>query len=410
MPDPRDAMSIRILSICTVFPNANEPLLGTFVNSRLQALADLMEPVVLAPVAALDYSNPQRRILSNWKLPSARIEGKLQVFHPKWFYPPGGGFLNPVFLASALRPLASRLHAQYRFSLIDAHFGFPEGIASATLARSLHLPYAVTLRGNETSHAQNPRIRSRIAETLRGADRVICVSDSLRRFALSLGAPPGRLRTIPIGIDDSIFHPRDRAACRARHQLPTDARIILSAGYLIERKGHHRLVSALSEMPRQFDDAIVVIVGAPGREGQAEGTIRSMIAKMGLGNRVRMLGHVPPATLAELMSAADVFCLASSREGWPNVLNEAMACGAPVVSTDVGGAHELVRSNDLGTIVPVDDPLALRLALQEALDARSDRERIARWASGRSWSQVAREIFDEYRSVAVGSDVGLGVS
>ena len=79
------------------------------------------------------------------------------------------------------------------------------------------------------------------------------------------------------------------------------------------------------------------------------------------------MGPLEPGALAEVMSAADVFCLASTNEGWPNVVHEALACGAPVVATDVGAVPELLDRGALRRIVPSNDPLALRRALQEAL-------------------------------------------
>jgi glycosyltransferase involved in cell wall biosynthesis len=99
------------------------------------------------------------------------------------------------------------------------------------------------------------------------------------------------------------------------------------------------------------------------------------------------------------MSAADVFCLASTREGWPNVVHEALACGTPVVATDVGAVPDLIPEPCYGLVVPVNDEAALEAALQTALHKDWDRPRIAAWGQRRSWEQVAREVFDEMQNV-----------
>jgi glycosyltransferase involved in cell wall biosynthesis len=99
------------------------------------------------------------------------------------------------------------------------------------------------------------------------------------------------------------------------------------------------------------------------------------------------------------MAAADLFCLASSREGWPNVVNESLACGLPVVATDVGAIPEMIPSEQYGLIVPPDNAVALQNALREALGRNWDRSAIADWGQSRSWAQVAREVLQEMRQV-----------
>ena len=132
-----------------------------------------------------------------------------------------------------------------------------------------------------------------------------------------------------------------------------------------------------------------------GRAGDYETVLRRDVASLGLGNRVRFLGHLQPAALARLMSAADVFCLASSREGWPNVLHEALACGTPVVAADVGAVPEMIPSEALGIMVAPDDIQALETGLRKALAHPWDRAAIARWGQTRSWQQVAAEVLQE---------------
>jgi glycosyltransferase involved in cell wall biosynthesis len=99
------------------------------------------------------------------------------------------------------------------------------------------------------------------------------------------------------------------------------------------------------------------------------------------------------------MSAADVFCLASSTEGWPNVVNEALACGTPVIATDVGAVRQMIVSERYGSVVPVDDGEALTEALRMALTREWDQEAISAWGRSRSWAQAADEVLDEMREV-----------
>jgi teichuronic acid biosynthesis glycosyltransferase TuaC len=119
------------------------------------------------------------------------------------------------------------------------------------------------------------------------------------------------------------------------------------------------------------------------------------VARLGLTRRVRFLGATRAETLAEYMSAADVFCLASTNEGWPNVVHEALACGTPVVATDVGAIPEMLAGGGRGLIVPVNDAPSLQRALDEALRIQWSRQEISTWARSRCWSDVAAEIYAE---------------
>lgn len=390
-------MSTRVLSLTTVFPRPDEPRLGLFVRNRLAKLSELLEVRVVSPVAWLDTSGKHIR-LAGLTGPRARTEGQLEVLHPGWFYPPGLGALHGYFLAASLeRPLA-RLRKEFPFEIIDAHFGHPEGVAARRLARRFGCPYTVTLRGNETFHGAAGRKRELMSEALREAAAVIGVSKRLRDFAVELGADPATAHVIPNGVDGDVFQPRDREAARQRLGMTGDRRHILSAGYLIERKGHHRIARALPALHAAGIPAELWIVGDAGREGDFEPRIREAAQQAGVEKSVHFVAGVPPRELSEYFSACDVFCLASSREGWPNVVNEALACGAPVVASDVGGVPEMLPGREYGIAVPPADEAALADGLRRALTGDWSRTAIARWGAARSWAAVARETAEVLRA------------
>jgi teichuronic acid biosynthesis glycosyltransferase TuaC len=386
------ASKIKILSLCCVYPNPSEPSLGLFVRSRLQHLGELADVKVIAPLAAFDYSRWRAVRSIRRSVPKDRTDGNLEVLQPAWFYPPLGGWLNPLFLFSRLRRLAVHLRRDFPFHIIDAHFGYPDGIAAALLARCTRSPFSVTLRGNELMHARRKLRRAALGWALRRADAIIAVSESLRRFAISLGAEPEKVKTIPNGVESRIYFPRNRVQCRVKLGLPAGGRFVLSAGALIERKGHHRVMEALKSLAEEGCTACLLIAGGPGREGSFVKELHQLPAKLNVQRRVRFFGEVSPERMAELMSAADVLCLASSREGWPNVVHEAMACGTPVVASNVGGVPEMIPSDHFGFVVPPGDPVALAAALRSALENSWDRAAIAAWAHSRSWQQVGREV------------------
>jgi teichuronic acid biosynthesis glycosyltransferase TuaC len=382
---------MRILSLSTVFPNPSEPGLGLFVRARLQQMAAGAELRVVAPVPVIDYGAGWRWIGSR-KLPDKRFEGDLLVYHPPWLYAPGGPFFNALLMSVQLAGPVSRIRSEFPFELIDAHFGYPEGVAAAILARRLGVPYAITLRGNETMHAGYRGRRWLMKGALRHAGVVISVSESLRQFAITMGAEPARCVTISNGIDTRIFYPRPREECRRRLGVAEGEKVVICVGSLIERKGHHHVIRALARLRNEGCRTTLWIVGGPGREGHFEEDIHRCIRELDMGDHVRMLGQVDSQVLPELLSAADLLCLASSREGWPNVVHEALGCGTPIVATTVGGIADLVPAERYGLLVPPGDQERLRSALSQALNREWDREGIAALGGCRSWKQVASEV------------------
>jgi len=393
MPEP-----FHVLSFSAVFPRPDDRGLGLFVAARLQAMAEWAEVSVVAPVAWVEYGNQAKRFPG--KIVPERQEGRLAVRHPRWLYLPGLPVLTPLLEAVFTLGTVRRRE----FDVLDVHFGYPEAVAGALLAAWTRKPFTVTLRGNETSHAQNRMVRRLLSWALRRAGRVITVSERLRQFAIGLGVDPGRAVTIPNGINPAVFYPRDRAECRARLGMGDGRRHVLSVGYLIPRKGHEKVIAAVGEMRRKGQDVELWILGNPGREGSSEPECRALVERLGLAEVVHFVGAVPHTALAEYMTAGDVLCLASSREGWPNVVHEALACGCPVVATDVGGVPDMIPGPEFGRVVPIGDEPALRAALSEAVEVQWDRQAIAEWGHRRTWSAVAQEALEQLRAAA---DLGV---
>ena len=393
---PRD---FAVCSISTEFPNPSEPGKGLFVRARLLAIAECVDLSVMAPVAVVDYANPDKRLFASLSIPSHRREGNVDVEHPRWLYPPFGGWANAYFLASRLLWPISRFRRRHPQMLIDAHYAHPEGIAAALIGAALKVPFVVTMRGSELRYRTQPHKRYWMGWALRRANHVIAVSEGLRQLAIELGVRPERTSVIPNGIDGTIFYPRSRDPGRARYGIGPDERVILTAGDLAELKGHHRVIHSVKQLAAEGRRVRHFIAGGTGRSGRFARVLHDQVEREGLQERVRFVGGLPQEDLAELMSAVDVFCLASSTEGWPNVVNEALACGTPVVATDVGAVRQMLTSPELGIVVPAQDDEALTNALRAAIDGPWDRDVIAARGGSRSWTHVADDVLRVCRSV-----------
>jgi glycosyltransferase involved in cell wall biosynthesis len=241
------------------------------------------------------------------------------------------------------------------------------------------------------------------------ADFVITVSEALRDLAVGFGVDPGRVAVVGNGIDLLKFRPLPRARARMDLGLPADAKLLVSVGTLVERKGFHRVIECLPELLKRHPDLHYLVVGGAGPEGDMSQMLREQVARLGLLERVHFLGPFEPERLRLPLSAADVFVLATSYEGWANVFLEAMACGLPVVTTRVGGNAQVVCDERFGTLVPFGDGSALARALDSALGRDWPRDEIIAYAQANAWERRIPGLLQIFRRLHAGLLPALGL-
>jgi glycosyltransferase involved in cell wall biosynthesis len=384
----------------SLFPSEQEPLAGVFIRERMFRVAEFLPVTVVSPQPWF----PLQWLLRLWwpgyrpARAAREVMSGIEVLRPRFLALPGilrrfDGF----FMALASIGTVRRLAKQRRADIIDAHFGYPDGYAASLVAGWLQLPLTVTLRGTETRHASEPALRSRLAAGLQRAERVFSVSASLRDLAVALGVPSPRTCVVGNGVDLTKFASIPRAEARRRLGLAADARVLISVGALVERKGFHRVIECLPALLEDFPRLHYVVVGGPSPEGDIREQLRAQVVALGLQQRIHFLGPTRPEELRVPLSAADLFVLATSNEGWANVLLEAMACGLPVVTTRVGGNAEVVSDDALGILVPFGDADALRAAIAESLGKSWDASRIRLYAEENSWDHRIEQLVAEFR-------------
>jgi glycosyltransferase involved in cell wall biosynthesis len=318
------------------------------------------------------------------------------IRHPRFFcIPRHFKHLDGLLYAMSLLPVLVRLRRRFPFEVIDAQFDYPDGVGGVLLAKMLRCPVVVTLRGSLVRLAGYPLHRFQLRWALRAADRVVSVSQSLKDTAVAIGVRSDRIRVVSNGVDTERFFPMSRAESREALRLPADRCIILSIGGLNEGKGHHHVIEALPAILRRHPDLLYVIVGG----GQPGNTYRPVLERMvrdaSLESHVLLAGERTHDEIPRWIGAADLFCLATRSEGWSNVLLEALACGRPVVSTQVGGNAEIVTGDHLGLLVPYGDRTALERALLDGLHRRWEPETLAGHARRHSWDVTADQVLEE---------------
>jgi glycosyltransferase involved in cell wall biosynthesis len=376
---------IQVLSFTTLYPNAAQPAHGIFVENRLRHLAATgeVELIVVAPVPWFPFASPRFGHYGAFaRAPRRETRHGIDIVHPRYpVIPKAGMNLAPRLLAWGAGPTVRRLVRERDIQLIDAHYFYPDGVAAVRLARAMGLPVCVTARGTDLNLIpQFSGPRRQIRRAARDADALITVCDALQGPLLDMGTDPAKLTTLRNGVDLDQFRPQDRDAARTRWQV--SGTVVLSVGGLVERKGHHLVIEAMRSLP----DATLLIAG----EGEERAALEAQIAAEGLSGRVHLLGLVPHDELPSLYAAADALVLASSREGWANVLLEAMACGTPVVATDVWGTAEVVEAPEAGLLIGERSAEAVAEGLARLLAAPPNRAATRTYAEQFSWDATTQ--------------------
>jgi teichuronic acid biosynthesis glycosyltransferase TuaC len=395
----RDASPVRLLTFSTLYPNAAQPNHGIFVENRLRHLvaSGAATSTVVAPVPWFPSRDAR---FGEWArcaaAPVEEMRHGLRVLHPRYAAPPRlGMYTGPWAQLRAGRAALAQLLAEgARFDAIDAHYLYPDGVAAAWLAREAGLPVVITARGSDIS--QLPRFalpRRLIGAALREADGLIAVSAGLAAELNALGAAPGKVTVLRNGVDLAAFAPpTDRAALRA--DLGLSGPVILSVGHLIERKAHHHAIGALAELP----SASLLIAG----EGPERRALAALAERLGVAERVHMLGARPHGELAKLYGAADVLVLASIREGWANVMLEAMACGTPVIAGPAWGSREAISTPEAGLVLDEVGPGPIAAAIRRLLADPPARRATRAHAERFGWDETTRgqaELFAQVLAV-----------
>lgn len=381
---------INVLTITSLYPNSEQTRHGVFVEERLRHLAATgrFNVQVVAPVPWFPFRSGAFGLYGRYARvpPSEERLGRV-ISHPRYVTIPKVGMtVAPYLYAAGIGPAVRRICASLRGPVVlDGHFLYPDGVATALLARRLCLPYILTARGQDVTLFPRYAIPGKlILWACHGASRVVTVSEALRSVLLGLGVAADKVVTLRNGVDLDKFRPGDRAV--ARQQVGFHRRTLLAVGHLIERKDHELIIRALPLVP----DVDLVIVG----EGPLRNRLLVVARELGVDARVRILPNVLQDQLTAYYTAADLSVLTSRHEGMPNVVLESLACGTPVVATIVEGVPELLDHPVAGCLVAERSAQALAGAINQLLAAPPDRAATRQHAAGLGWDPTIAALAD----------------
>jgi glycosyltransferase involved in cell wall biosynthesis len=293
---------------------------------------------------------------------------------------------------------------EFRPDIVHVFFGIPDGPIGWLLKRMTGLPYIISLRGADVPSDEVKRfaghyrlLRPIIGRLWRDADALVAVSNGLRSYAEQI-TPDVPIQVISNAIDLSQFTPPRQRESEGPVRL-------LYVGRFTVAKNVETLIEAVAVLAgREVGDFELELVG----EGAQRPALERQVAERGLARRVHFSDWVPRDRIVEHYRRADIFVTATTWEGMPNTVLEAMACGLPIVGTQAPGLQELVEESVNGYLVPIKDAGALADALALLIDNGYERRRMGRQSRllverQFAWEQISAQYVDVYRHVLEGT-------
>ncbi|MCO7226246.1 glycosyltransferase [Pleionea sp. CnH1-48] len=376
-------MTLKVLTVTTLFPNVAQPRHGIFIANRLHQLQQYcdVDIEVVAPIAWFPGSHLLPSYQHLKEIPATTRWKSLTVHHPRFLSAPGRAFgFKPHFIAQAYAKAASN-----QYDIIDAHYAYPDGAATALLANKLNLPYVLSVRGSDINVLpdQHPDNKKKIKTALGEASAVIGVSRPLTENVKQLQPAVKKVVTLENGVDNQLF--------RLQQPELTEDKLLLSVGNLIDLKGHHLIVEAMPELT----DYRLVIIGSGSKQHELE----QRIQELGLESRVTIVNNIAQEALVEWYNRAKFTLLCSSHEGCPNVVLESMASGTPVLATRVGACEDLIDENVTGLFVEQRSAEGIADAVRRAEQQGFNKGQVHQIAQKFDWESVCKKQFELYQSV-----------
>jgi teichuronic acid biosynthesis glycosyltransferase TuaC len=383
----------RVIIITNLYPHSSEPGRGVFIQQLVERIAQQWEVIVIAPIPWVPrWIKP--RFNTRVELPLQTQLNGITVYHPQTVVIPKilRSCYGVLFFAG-IYPLLKQLKQHFAPDLISAHWIYPDGFGALLAAKLLRIPIVLHALGCDINqYSLYPLRRQMIQYALRHAQRIIVKSADLKRCVRELGIDDQHTRVFMNGVDQKYFFPRPMADARRQLGLNLTRRYLLFVGNFQIEKGLAHLLDAMPEILRELPQLQLILIGG----GRMQQLVEEQIDRLQIRRAVLMQGRVPHKQIPLYMSAANLLCLPSLREGCPNVVLEALSCGTPVVASRVGAVPDIITRPEWGVTVPTQNATAIAQGVLQAISLKDQPIPHFQW---HSWEENAQVISAEFQAV-----------
>ncbi|MFA0847435.1 MAG: glycosyltransferase [Methanobacterium formicicum] len=394
---------MKIGVITSAYPDYEDDPHGIFVHRLMKEIAKKGHEVhVLAP-----YTGGE----TEYTLEGVHVE-RFHYFYPRRFEKLSGragmidnvkeGFLVKIQVLTFL--FFNVIHSILKLRKMDVvhvQWPIPNGLGAIFLKKIYGIPYVNTIHGEEVHLSKRYHLLFALRWLVNNSSKTITNSTVTRKFCLEAGLDGDKIEVIPFGVDTDFFRPLD---------VYKDENIfqILSVGYLIERKGFEYLIRAMPLVLEKHKQARLKIVGS----GPLESKLKELIYELDLGDEVEIVNNVSDEELLMIYNSSDLFVLPSivdsqgNTEGLGVVLLEAMACGLPVIGSDVGGIPDIIEDNKTGIMISEKDISGISGAILKLIENENYLEKLSIQGydivrDRFSWKKISKLYLNVYETYSI---------
>lgn len=401
----------KVLVLTTTFPRWKNDSTPPFVFELERRLTNDFDIFVLAP------HHPKAKF--------KQTMGDIKIYRFPYFFPlkwqrlcyEGGILPNiessffakiqvPFFIFSELF-WAYKIVKKERPQLIHAHWTVPQGLIAVMIKKFFKIPVLVTAHAGDV-FTKNELIKGLNYLVVKNADFITVNSRATKEALLGFNKNPPLMAIIPMGVDTDKFRPIQKEKIkRLKNKMDLrDKKIILFVGRLAEKKGVSYLIKAMPGVLKEIPNAHLVIIGS----GSEEKRLKGLTKKLGLEEKISFLGKIPNEELPQYYNLSDVFVAPSIQakkgdtEGLGVVLLEAIACGTPVIGTNIGGISDIIKNNQTGLLVEQKNSEQLGEAVIKLLENKKIRKQLIKNAQKHikdifSWEVVSEKFKKIYKDL-----------
>ncbi|GAB6098059.1 glycosyltransferase [Desulfatiferula olefinivorans] len=378
---------MKIIFLSHMFPNKNKPLSSVFVAEKAKALCKRNSLKIIAPISFFPFKN---------EILPKKIDyfDGLEVLYPKYLSMP---FFHIRWYSYYCALLLENIKNYIKISdIINVEWIYPDCFVANKFAKKYNKKVVITVHGNEAlGYFESSGRRKKYIQSLREADHIICVSNDLKnKITYDYKILDHKISVIPNGIDIKKFHilNKDKALSKLSVEIPSDVKVCVCVARLSEEKDLHTLIKSISFIKKGLK---LFIIG----DGPLKKELQNFITSLRLWNSVCLVGPVPHDEIINWLNAADIFCMSSTREGCPVVIHEALACGVPVISSDVGGIPDIINNDKYGFLCEPMNAELLSKNIEIAINKEWNNKEISNYGLQFTWDKVAKEMEDVFKSL-----------